>query len=178
MEQDILQFWFEDLKPEQWWSKNPELDIFIRSTYGTLHKKISCGECWKWRETSEGRLAEILVLDQFSRHIYRDQPKAFAFDGMALILAQEAIHHKAHQNLSLEKKGFMLLPFMHSESLEIHEEAVKLYSEPGLESYLDYELKHKEIIERFGRYPHRNEILGRSSTDEEIEFLEQEGSWF
>jgi uncharacterized protein (DUF924 family) len=178
MGEDILQFWFEDLNTEQWWNKDLELDVLIRSTYGALHEKVGRGESWQWRETDAGRLAEILVLDQFSRHIYRDQPKAFAFDGIALVLAQEAVHNKAHQNLPLEKRSFMLLPFMHSESFKIHEEAVKLYSEPGLESYLDYELHHKKIIERFGRYPHRNDILGRVSTSEEIEFLKQEGSQF
>ena len=125
-----------------------------------------------------GRLAEIIVLDQFSRNIYRGTPLSFAYDPLALALAQEAITAKANQSLNPDQKAFLYMPFMHSESPAIHEIALELFKEPGLESNLDFEIRHKTIIDRFGRFPHRNEILGRQSTGEEISFLKEAGSSF
>lgn len=175
---DVLGFWFEDLKPEDWWKKSDEIDRTICDKFGELHEACTRGELEEWRSTPRGRLAEILVLDQFSRNIYRNSPQAFQWDPMALVLTQEAIRNKAHQELSSPKRAFLYMPYMHSESPKIHQEAVQLFSEPGLEYNLDFEKKHKEIIDRFGRYPHRNLILGRESTPEELEFLKQPGSSF
>jgi uncharacterized protein (DUF924 family) len=124
------------------------------------------------------RLAEIIVLDQFSRNMYRDTPQSFAYDVIALVLAQEAVAQGAHRELALPKRSFVLMPYMHSESLLVHEQAMQLFDQPGLEDDLDFERRHKSIIERFGRYPHRNAILGRTSTAEELEFLKQPGSSF
>ena len=123
-------------------------------------------------------MAEIIVLDQFSRNIYRDSPLSFATDSLALVLAQEAIRVGADKKVSESMRSFFYMPFMHSESAVIHEEAVVLYEAYGNEGNLDFELRHKAIIDRFGRYPHRNEILGRDSTAEEVEFLSQPGSRF
>ncbi len=123
-------------------------------------------------------MAEIIVLDQFSRNIFRDKPEAFASDALALALAQEAIAAKADEQLKPIERSFLYMPFMHSESLAIHEVAVGLFENNGIASNYDFEIKHKTIIERFGRYPHRNSILGRESTPEEIEFLTQPGSSF
>ena len=123
-------------------------------------------------------MAEIIVLDQFSRNIYRDTPASFAQDTMALTLAQEMIALKMDQNLKPEQRSFLYLPFMHSESKIIHEHALKLFENLGNPINLEFEQKHKAIIDRFGRYPHRNEILGRTSTAEEIEFLKQPGHHF
>jgi uncharacterized protein (DUF924 family) len=175
---DVLRFWFEDLKPEDWWKKSDEIDQTICDKFGELHKACALGELEEWRSTPRGRLAEIIVLDQFSRNIYRNSPQAFQWDPMALVLSQEAIRNKAHQELSAPKRAFLYMPYMHSESPKIHQEALELFSEPGLEYNLDFEKKHKEIIDRFGRYPHRNLILGRESTPEELEFLKQPGSSF
>ncbi len=136
------------------------------------------GELFNWRTSAEGRLAEILVLDQFSRNIFRGKPESFAQDSLALILSQEAVLGGALSELPPQKQAFLLMPYMHSESSLIHEEAIKLFSRPGLDFNLDFEKKHKVIIDRFGRYPHRNEILGRISTPEEVEFLKQPGSSF
>ncbi len=174
----ILNFWFQELTPEQWWTKDPTLDNQISKNYSSLHHQATKGELWEWRTTAEGRLAEILILDQFSRHIYRDQPQAFASDSMALVLAQEAVLLKSDMDLTPIKRSFLYLPFMHSESAKIHEIAVRLYKALGLENNLKFELKHKQIIDRFGRYPHRNELLRRISTKEELEFLQQEDSRF
>jgi uncharacterized protein (DUF924 family) len=174
----ILRFWFEELDPAQWWEKNAELDALICLRFEAAHRAARCGELFGWRTTADGRLAEIIVLDQFSRNMYRDTPQAFASDALALILAQEAVASGAHRALPPPKRSFLLMPYMHSESLLVHEQAMLLFDHPGLEHNLDFERQHKAIIERFGRYPHRNTILGRNSTMEELEFLRQPGSSF
>ncbi|HTF96698.1 MAG TPA: DUF924 family protein [Cellvibrio sp.] len=178
MYDDILDFWFNDLSPQQWWAKDEKLDREIARRFGELHAQASRCELFDWRMAAKGRLAEIIILDQFSRNIYRDKPQSFANDPLALALAQEALAVDADKALSPVERSFLYLPFMHSESVEIHRIAVILYSAQGLESNLDYELQHKLIIDRFGRYPHRNNILGRESTPDEIEFLKQPGSSF
>jgi uncharacterized protein (DUF924 family) len=134
------------------------------------------GELDMWRVSGEGRLAEILVLDQFSRNMFRDKAEAFSADALALCLAQWAVSVKADQEIAKERRSFLYMPYMHSESSTVHEAAVELFR-PFPQTY-DYELKHKAIIDRFGRYPHRNAILGRESTVEEAEFLQTPGSSF
>lgn len=175
---EVLEFWFEELDPKQWFNSTEELDQKIYRRFGELHDAAAKGELESWRVTPEGSLAEIILLDQFSRNIYRGKPDAFANDLAALVLAQEAIRKGFHSKLETFKRSFIYMPFMHSESLVVHKKALRLFNEPGLEDNFDYEIKHKNIIERFGRYPHRNKILGRDSTAEEIEFLSQPGSSF
>lgn len=174
----VIRFWFEELSPKQWWVNDTEFDQQIRERFYEVHQAVIAGETYGWREQPQGWLAEIIVLDQFSRNIYRDTPQAFAQDPQALTIAQEAISSGATEALSDPEKVFVYMPFMHSESTLMHEIAVGLFTDLGIEINLDYELKHKAIIDRFGRYPHRNSILGRESTLEEIEFLKQPGSSF
>ena len=119
-----------------------------------------------------------MVLDQFSRNIYRDTPRAFAQDALALALAQALVASGQHLGLSVSQRRFAYMPYMHSESPVIHAEAAKLFAQPGLENALDFELRHQAIITRFGRYPHRNQILRRVSTAEEIAFFNEPGSSF
>lgn len=176
--EDILNFWFNELTPAQWWAKDETLDAEIKHRFSAIHNKAARCELFEWRIAAKGRLAEIIILDQFSRNIFRDTPQAFAQDPLALALAQEALSVDADKALSPAERSFLYLPFMHSESPEIHQIAVALYSVPGLEDNLDFELQHQAIITRFGRYPHRNKILGRESTPEEIEFLKEPGSGF
>lgn len=178
MYRDIIDFWFTEMEPGAWTRKIPELDEQMRQRFGEVHRQAVQGELWHWREADLGRLAEVIVLDQFSRNMYRDTPEAFAADGIALVLAQEAIAVEVDQRLPIEQRLFLYMPFMHSESLTIHEQALKLFSTPGLEEHLGYEHRHRDILLRFGRYPHRNAILGRFSTPEELEFLRQPGSSF
>ena len=175
---DVIGFWFEELEPAQWWVKDDALDGHINERFGATHKAAALGELEPWRETAEGRLAEIIVLDQFSRNIYRDTPLAFAYDLTALVLAQEAVHVGADSQVEFEKRSFFYMPYMHSESAIVHEKAVELFGQPGAEFNYEFELKHKAIIDRFGRYPHRNKILGRKSTPEEVLFLTEPGSSF
>lgn len=174
----VLAFWFDELDESQWFDKDQGLDNLIRSRFGQVHTAAANGELWPWRATAFGRLAEILVLDQFSRNIYRDTPQAFACDPMALVLAQEAISVEADLVMNAEQKTFLYMPFMHSESLDVHDVAMELFNTDGLETTLNFEVRHREIIARFGRYPHRNKILGRTSTPEETQFLAQPDSAF
>lgn len=175
---DVLEFWFNILSPADWWKKDNHLDTLIKSKFFELHAQASRGELFEWRSSALGSLAEIIVLDQFSRNIFRDKPKSFAFDGMALLLAQFAIQNAFDKELDPIKRAFLYMPFMHSESIIIHKLAKKLFNQPQMEVNYDFELKHAAIIERFGRYPHRNNVLGRDSTPEEIEFLKQPNSSF
>lgn len=172
MHQQILNFWFKELQAHQWWKKDEALDMLIKEKFLNIHTQAINGELWNWRTTAEGSLAEIIIIDQFSRNIYRNQPEAFLYDGMALILAQNAIFRQLDKQLIPLQRSFLYLPYMHSESIKIHGEAVGLYKSLGLESNYLFELQHKAIIEQFGRYPHRNKILDRNSTDDEITFLE------
>lgn len=177
--QDIIHFWFDELTPPQWWHQDATLDALIRERFGVIHTAATRGELSSWRDVgAEGRLAEIIIVDQFSRNMFRGTAQSFAFDSLALILAQEAVRGEHHLALSREQRGFMFLPFMHSESLLIHEMAVRLYRELNDVTQLDFEFKHRRIIERFGRYPHRNAILGRVSTAEERAFLQEADSGF
>ncbi|QIZ77051.1 DUF924 family protein [Ferrimonas lipolytica] len=176
--QQIIDFWFSECSPKHWFQKDAAFDELIRSRFGQLHQQALQCELFLWRQTPLGRLAEIIVLDQFSRNIHRDTPLAFAADPLALALAQQAIAAKDEQSLTLIQRSFLYLPYMHSESQLIHQQAERFYRKNGLEDNLRFELHHKQIIDRFGRYPHRNVILGRQSTDDEILFLQQPGSSF
>ena len=175
---DILSFWFDELTDKQHFSKDPALDAAMRARFGdTLEAAARC-ELFAWRVSAEGRLAEIVLLDQFSRNIFRDTPRAFARDALALLLAQELVASGQDQRLARRQRAFAYMPYMHSESLLIHEQAVRLFSQPGLEDNLNFELRHKQIIERFGRYPHRNQVLARVSSAAELAFLSEPGSSF
>ncbi|MBL4639483.1 MAG: DUF924 domain-containing protein [Kordiimonadaceae bacterium] len=175
---DILYFWFTEISSKSWWQKSDAFDALLTRRFSSLLEQAACGELVSWRESGRGRLAEILVLDQFSRNIHRGKSAAFATDSMSLVLAQEAVARGVAENWSADWQQFLYMPFMHSESRVIHEHAVVLFNKPGLNDNLNFERRHKVIIDRFGRYPHRNAILGRSSTLAEIEFLKQPGSGF
>lgn len=175
---EILAFWFDEITPKQWWAAEPEFDRQIEDRFSDVLQRAMRGELYSWRKEEKGRLAEIIVLDQFSRNIYRNTPSAFSQDPMALVLAQEAVAAGVHAALSSVERAFLFLPYMHSESRIVHAEAELLYREYALPDNYAFELKHKAIIDRFGRYPHRNRVLGRPSSAGEIEFLQQPGSRF
>ncbi len=176
--QPILHFWFTDLTPKHHFAKDAVLDETIHTRFGaTLEAAARC-ELFTWRATPEGRLAEVLVLDQFSRNVYRDTARAFAQDALALALAQELVASGQGRSLPLAQRSFAYMPYMHSESALVHTQAVALFAQPGMEDTLRFELMHQSIIDRFGRYPHRNAILGRESRPEELSFLSEPGSGF
>ena len=176
--QPILHFWFTELTPAQHFAKDAALDETIGNRFGAVLEAAARCELFGWRTTPEGRLAEVLVLDQFSRNVWRDTPRAFAQDALALALAQELVATGADRSLPVAQRRFAYMPYMHSESALIHQQAVALFSQPGLEDNLRFERAHQAIIERFGRYPHRNAVLGRTSTPEELAFLQEPGSSF
>jgi uncharacterized protein (DUF924 family) len=174
--QDVLSFWFVEHGPGDWFKKDPAFDTLIRDRFGATLAAGLAGELHRWRETADGRLAEIIVLDQFSRNIHRDTPASFAADPLALCLAQWAVASGADQEIDASQRPFVYMPFMHSESAAIHNVALELFA-PFPQNH-EYERKHQAIIVRFGRYPHRNKILGRASTAEELAFLQRPGSSF
>jgi uncharacterized protein (DUF924 family) len=178
MHEDVLRFWFEEIGPSEWWAKDQRLDQVIRERFLEVHTRAARCELFEWRATPDGRLAEIVVLDQFSRNIFRGLAESFAHDPLALALAQEALSAGADQALSSPARDFMYMPFMHSESSLIHEIALDLFRKNGAQSTLDFEIQHRDIIRRFGRYPHRNAVLGRPSTADELEFLKSPNSGF
>lgn len=178
MYEEVLRFWFEETSSTQWWKVDPEFDRLITQRFGALHQQACQCELFEWRHHAAGRLAEIIVLDQFSRNLHRGQAGAFAADPMALALAQEAVAIGADQQLALEQRGFLYMPYMHSESARIHQEAERLFKQNTSAQSYEFELRHKAIIDRFGRYPHRNAALGRTSTADEVAFLAGPGSSF
>ena len=174
----VLAFWFDEIDPAQWWVKSAEFDRAIEARFGDVHRAAGRCELFGWRATAAGRLAEILVLDQFSRNIHRDTPLAFACDPLALALAQAAVEAGADLEVEDARRTFFYMPYMHSESPAIHAVALELFQAPAVEANREFERRHKAIVDRFGRFPHRNAILGRASTAEEIEFLKTPGSSF
>jgi uncharacterized protein (DUF924 family) len=174
----VLQFWFNEITPAQWWKVDSAFDELVAERFGSIHTQAIQAELFEWRSTAKGRLAEVIVLDQFSRNIYRGTRRAFEADTLALALAQEAISVKADAELAQEERVFLYMPYMHSESKRIHVVAESLFRENAPKGNHDFELRHKAIIDRFGRYPHRNEMLGRESTSEELAFLKEPGSSF
>ncbi|MFN3188317.1 MAG: DUF924 family protein [Candidatus Paceibacteria bacterium] len=170
---EVLEFWFVELSPEDWYSGVKEVDEEIARRFAGLHKHVAANEFWRYRDDSKSLLAEVIVLDQFSRQLFRDSGEAFAYDRQALSLAQQIIIGGLEQSFSKDEKQFLYMPFMHSESKAIHVEALVLFESLGDAESLKFEKIHKDIIDRFGRYPHRNESLGRTSTTEEVEYLKE-----
>jgi uncharacterized protein (DUF924 family) len=175
---DILIFWFETLSPKDWWRKNEQLDAQISDTFADIHARAVSGETGHWRKTDDGRLAEIIVLDQFSRNMFRGQAASFAYDSQALNLSKAAVAAGSPGRMDKIRASFVLMPFMHSESISDHHTAQPLFEQYCEDGTQNFERRHAAIIERFGRYPHRNKILGRESSAEEIGFLSEAGSSF
>jgi uncharacterized protein (DUF924 family) len=173
----VLSFWFEELEPRARFRRSDAVDSAIRDRFSATHRAAAAGELWRWRQTPAGRCAEVIVLDQFSRNLFRDSPRAFAQDGMALALAQEAVASGDDLRMDQDQRYFTYMPYMHSESLVIHEEALRLFTALGNATALHYEQRHREEIERFGRYPGRNAALGRESTEAETAWLADGGGF-
>lgn len=186
----VLEFWFDKDNEAFWFEKNDDFDRQIRDKFGAIWQAAKQGECADWRRDEEkadanssitnsaGRLAEIIVLAQFSRNLCRGEACSFSQDTMAVVLAQEAIKQPHFNSLPMRWRQFTIMPFMHSESVAIHQKYLPLFEQLDDERTLDFEHRHKAIIKQFNRYPHRNEVLSRQSTEEEKEFLEQPGSSF
>jgi uncharacterized protein (DUF924 family) len=173
---DVLKFWFVDHGQEDWFGAKPEFDALVAEQFGDTHAAAARGEAWRWRTTPNGRLAEIIVLDQFSRQLFRGRPEAFAFDPMALTLAQEAVAGGHHNFLpAMPHRMFMLLPYQHAESAVVQAESIRLYTAMGVPEMMKYAEGHAQCIARFGRFPKRNAALGRINTPAEAEYVASRG---
>ena len=176
--QDVLDFWFDELKSEQWYKKDPAFDETIRSRFADTITAALSARLDSWADELDSCLALILVLDQFTRNIYRDTPKAFIGDEMALALSLRCVDRGflSHENAAWRQ--FMLMPMMHSEDLGIQDRSIPLFKQHANTLTHQYAVKHRDIVARFGRFPHRNAILGRPSSEEELAFLKEPGSSF
>ena len=174
----VLQFWFREMTREQWFKRDAALDDRIRTRFLSLHDQVSGMPNEALLSDPRSALAAVIVLDQFSRNMFRGSPRAFASDAKALALAEAAIAKGHAASLNKDELQFLYLPFEHSESGEAQIRCVELMASLGDAELTRYAQAHCDIIARFGRFPHRNEILGRTSTAEELEFLKQPGSSF
>ncbi len=174
----VLKFWFDTLSPKDWFRRDEMLDNKIVVKFGHLYEQLKSGVPGSWLGTPQGFLAAILVLDQFPRNMFRDSPRAFATDPAALALAKEAIAKGYDMELSPEQRTFLYMPFQHAEDASDQTRSIELFTALGNPLNLDFALRHQAIIERFGRFPHRNEVLGRKSSEEELAFLQEPGSSF
>ena len=172
--EQVLDFWYAgnvNEKRKAWFKKDPDFDEEIRRRFGADVEKAAAGQHDDLLETAEGALALLILLDQFPRNLYRNDPKTFASDGKALEIAKAAIARGHDAELTPYQKIFFYLPFEHSEHMEDQERAVALCTDLGDADYLKYAIAHRDVIARFGRFPHRNEVLGRTSTEEEVAFM-------
>ncbi|MEM9715652.1 MAG: DUF924 family protein [Pseudomonadota bacterium] len=177
--QDVLDFWFVETTKEQRFKKDPDFDALIKKRFGDDVAHALEGGFPDWEDTPQGRLALIILLDQFTRNIYRNNPKTFAGDDRALALSQRAVADG--DMVAMEEvfhRIFTLMPMMHSEDLAVQDASIPLFETHTDANTLKYAIAHRDIIARFGRFPHRNAVLGRESTSEEAEFLTQPGSSF
>lgn len=195
--EDVLSFWFGELDADgrsdeahtkRWFTKDEAFDRLLREKFGATHEAVSRGTCESWLDSARGRLAYVIVLDQFSRNMFRGSGESFAMDSRAREVVREGVRLGTDKQLAFEERGFFYMPLVHSESIDDQDECVAAFSgfqqevDEKLAKRLDNSLKfvhmHRDIILRFGRFPHRNALLGRESTPEEIEFLKQPGSGF
>ena len=176
--EEILNFWFKECKPEQWFKKNEDFDQMIENRFSITIENAIAGSLENWEESETGCLALIILLDQFTRNVFRNTPRAFAGDKKAIALNQLCCDKDYLTNPDVQRRQFMLMPMMHSENLAVQDAALPLFKKYASGKDYEYAEKHRYFIARFGRFPHRNVILGRKSTNEELEFLKQPGSSF
>jgi uncharacterized protein (DUF924 family) len=175
---EVLAFWFEELSPEAWFDKSDATDALIRDGFLKIYEAVAAMPASAAWSSARRALATIIVLDQFPRNMFRGSPRAFATDHIGRDVALGAVERGFDRNFDIHGRAFMYLPFEHSEDLADQERSVTLFTPLGDETYTHYAVAHLDIIARFGRFPHRNAVLGRSSTPEEQAFLQQPGSAF
>jgi uncharacterized protein (DUF924 family) len=166
---NVYRFWFEDLQPEAWFRSDPAVDARIRERFSDLHRSLMLNPISV--TTPQAAVAAVIVLDQFSRNMFRAAPAAYAADPLALRLSQAAIAAGLDRLLSARERQFLYMPFQHSEDRAVQRRSVELFADLGAPEQLGFAEQHRAIIERFGRFPHRNAVLGRASTPAELEFL-------
>lgn len=168
---ELLDFWFSEQVAKLWFNSTPAFDNELRERFGATYAAACRDQLEHWQETAEGALALVILLDQIPLNIFRGQPQSFATEARARAVAEQAIAHGLDARLSGPQKAFLYMPYMHSEKQADQDISVDLFSRAGLDNNLRFAKHHREIVRRFGRFPHRNAILGRESTPEEIEWL-------
>lgn len=176
--ESVLDFWFKETPSQQWFQKNPDFDHQIQRRFGPALAAAVAGELDAWLESPRGSLAMVILLDQFSRNIYRDDPRAFAGDEKARTITKTLIENGADKEFESRERTFLYMPLMHSEDEADQGLSVEIFEAYSNPNTADFARRHRDIIVRYGRFPHRNKILGRPSTPAEVEFLKQPGSSF
>jgi uncharacterized protein (DUF924 family) len=166
----ILRYWFEELQPDAWFRSDAGVDAAIRERFGNLYEQLTQLRPEQLATPAEC-LAAVIVLDQFPRNMFRGTPRAFATDALALSISQHAIVSGLDRQLTQQQRLLLYMPFQHSEDRAVQTRSMELFTQLGLADNLDYAQRHKDIIDRFGRFPHRNAVLGRGSTTEELQFI-------
>lgn len=174
--EDVLDYWFSEPMETRWFGPSAEIDSEIAQRFGDLHRRAAAGLLDDWAGQPRGALALVILLDQFSRNLHRGRPEAYANDEKAVRIARAAIAQGFDGMLEGWERAFLYMPFMHSEHLEDQEDSVRLFTAAGLDNAA-YALHHRDLVRRFGRFPHRNAILGRASTPEETAYLASEGAF-
>lgn len=172
--EQLLEFWFSPTAAKRWFRPTREFDRELGERFGALVEAALRGELDHWAESPRGALALVLLLDQLPLNIWRGEPQSFAGEAQARAVADGAIRHGWDRAFDGKQKAFLYIPFMHSEALADQERSVALYRAAGLQDNLRWAEHHREIVRRFGRFPHRNAILGRQSTSEEVDWLESD----
>jgi uncharacterized protein (DUF924 family) len=176
--EEVCRFWVEECERAQWFTATPAFDREIRERFGDTHLMLAGGVDETWRADARSRLAAVIVLDQFPRNIYRGTPLAFATDGLALREAKLALAAGADAKVESSCRCFFYLPFEHAEDIAEQDRSVALFSALGDAEFTDYAIRHRDVIAAYGRFPHRNAILGRESTEAELEYLAKPGAGF
>ena len=171
MPQDIIDFWFSEEVRKLWFNSTPEFDATLRTRYQSTWEQAGRGELDDWMQSPEGCLALVILLDQFPLNMFRGEGRCFSTEAKSREVARAAIEQGFDEQIAIEQRAFLYMPFMHSESLADQQYALQLFDQPGLEGNLRFAHHHHGIVEKFGRFPHRNEMLGRESTPEEVEYL-------
>jgi uncharacterized protein (DUF924 family) len=169
---EVLKFWFEELTPEDWFTGKPETDVLVRERFRDLHEELKSAPPPEIETDPRAALAAVIVFDQFPRNIYRRQPEAFSSDDLALRIARNALDRHLDAGMTNVEKQFLYMPFQHSEVMADQERSVDLFKSLANEEAIKYALEHRDIIAKFGRFPHRNRVLGRTTTEAEKAFLE------
>lgn len=170
--QTILEFWFSDAVRKRWFDSSPEFDGQLKQRFLAVWEAAARGDLSDWEATAEGALALVIVLDQFPLNMFRGRPESFATEAASRAVAERAIARGLDRQLDKSAQGFLYIPFMHSESLSDQDRSVALYEAAGLDDNLKWARHHREIVRRFGRFPHRNAVLGRASTPQEQAYLD------
>jgi len=174
---EVLRFWFEQLSEAQWWEQDDAVDAQIHDRFLALHERLTPQVDYSLN-TPRSLLAAVIVLDQFSRNLFRRTPRAYAADPIARRLARSAIERSIDSSLTSQERLFLYLPFEHSEDAADQQLSVELFTALGNDEWTRYAIEHNEVIDRYGRFPHRNAVLGRRSTPDEVELLKASVNWF